>query len=408
MRGARAYLKTNLDWFSSTVRRIRKAQNGQALLEIFQHVIAPQLQRGRGRTLGCATHSANYTIKLRRDQAKLVGEGDANLLIANLSEERSLLVSLGPLVGLTQAANGEISEADYLAAYGHRGPDEFELSVPRPAEDPGWVKRQIEQLRQSPVDASGLVQKQQQAFGAAWQRLAHEVPQQSQRIATRIAESVRRARLREEVRSAYVRDRWSLRLFALRAGELSGLDQDIFFLTLAEVLDLLGGDRQAVRFIHSRKANYHHYKPLPPYPSVISGAFDPLTDLAKPSEPGPADGGTIVLSGSPGSVGSVEGVVHVLADPENGRDLQPGEILVAYTTDIAWTLLFHARRSCDHGCRRPAFACCDRCSGAGDSGSRRLRRRHPASENGRPGPGGWRSGNGGDSGLSLSESLQLK
>src|SRR5690606_14495476 len=52
------------------------------------------------------------------------------------------------------------------------------------------------------------------------------------------------------------------------------------------------------------------------------------------------DDGT-VLSGSPVSPGVVEGVVHVVFDP-NGANLVPGEILVCPGTDPAWTPLFLA------------------------------------------------------------------
>jgi pyruvate,water dikinase len=35
-----------------------------------------------------------------------------------------------------------------------------------------------------------------------------------------------------------------------------------------------------------------------------------------------------------------EGIVRIVTDPNSGEPLQPGEILVAVQTDIAWTLLF--------------------------------------------------------------------
>jgi pyruvate,water dikinase len=47
-----------------------------------------------------------------------------------------------------------------------------------------------------------------------------------------------------------------------------------------------------------------------------------------------------VITGSPGSAGRAEGVVRRLAGPEEGDQLQAGEVLVATQTDIAWTLLF--------------------------------------------------------------------
>jgi pyruvate,water dikinase len=232
-----------------------------------------------------------------------------------------------------------MSKGDYLANFGHRGPDEFELSVPRPAEDARWLDEQIELFRQSPVDVDSLLVEQRQEFERAWQRLETQYPQEVRRFSRRIDESARRARLREAVRSAYVRDRWSLRLFVLQAGVISGLGEDIFFLTLDEILDLLAGEGAALRFIPVRKETFHRYRSLPPYPPVIRGAFDPLNEAGEPSTTSVTHGSSLI-TGSPGSTGQVEGTVRVLADPDQWRDLQPGEILVAYQTDISWTLLF--------------------------------------------------------------------
>jgi len=42
----------------------------------------------------------------------------------------------------------------------------------------------------------------------------------------------------------------------------------------------------------------------------------------------------------PGSAGCVEGFVRVIHSPEEGMQLQPGEILVAVTTNVGWTPIF--------------------------------------------------------------------
>lgn len=73
-----------------------------------------------------------------------------------------------------------------------------------------------------------------------------------------------------------------VRLFALRASELTHLGDDIFFLTLDEVLNLLAGDKSAINSISSRKEAYLEYKSLPPYPSLIRGRFDPFVWAADP------------------------------------------------------------------------------------------------------------------------------
>ena len=169
----------------------------------------------------------------------------------------------------------------------------------------------------------------------------------------RIDEVALRARLREAARSEYVRERWLMRLFALRAGELTGLGEDIFFLIFDEVLDVLAGDAAAIPYIPARRQTYTRYKALPSYPSVIRGRFDPFQWTADPQRRtdlfdshGPAitvaagDGDSNAVRGSPGSAGRVEGVGRRLDSPDDGDQLKKGEILVAMQTDIAWTPLF--------------------------------------------------------------------
>jgi pyruvate,water dikinase len=279
----------------------------------------------------------------------LVGPQDANLLIANLSQEDAILESLGPIVGITRLAQGEISREEYLAAYGHRGPDEFELARPRPAEDPTWLDQQLQNFARTPVDVAGMITRQKQAYQEAWGRLQARDPRAARRFEPRIVESAHRACLRELARSAYVRDRWAIRLFALRAGEITGLGDQVFFLRLEELLSLLNGEQAVVANIPERVDAYQQYKALPAPPAVIRGMFDAVAwanDPNRASDIYLAQQGTGTspvanqICGSPGSAGVVEGLVRVIERPEYGGQLQPGEILVASQTDIAWTMLF--------------------------------------------------------------------
>jgi len=48
----------------------------------------------------------------------------------------------------------------------------------------------------------------------------------------------------------------------------------------------------------------------------------------------------MALHGAAGSAGRVEGIVRCLDSPEQGNQLQPGEILVTSLTNIHWTPLF--------------------------------------------------------------------
>ena len=348
IRQLESYLAETPGWFQNMRNRLHAETQKAPLLTLWVQEIAPHIKQGVWCVLGSATHSAEYTLKLRHDLTDLVGPDDANLLIANLSSQDDLLASLGLVAGLAKLARGEISRQSYLAQYGHRGPHEFELSISNPSEDPRWLDQQLAYFREHPIDIEDLLAKQQAAFAAAWARLQSQHPRQARTIHIRISENARRARLRELARSEYTRDRWLIRLFALRVADFTALGEDVFFLTLEEVLNLLSGDQTALNLIQARKTAYQQYKALPPYPSVIRGRFDPLEWAADPQRRRDIfDASTThkietsnLITGSPGSAGQVTGSARVVATPEEGQHLLSGEILVAVQTDVAWTLLF--------------------------------------------------------------------
>jgi rifampicin phosphotransferase len=155
------------------------------------------------------------------------------------------------------------------------------------------------------------------------------------------------ARNREFARSEVIRCFWVARAFILRAGEITGQGNDIFFLGLDEILALLGGDRSSLGFVPQRRATYDAYAALPTYPTLIRGPFDPFqwakdpnrrSDLYDATAKAPIANDSI--RGFPGSIGIVEGKVRVLTSPDDGEALLKGEILVTTVTNIGWTPLF--------------------------------------------------------------------
>ena len=102
----------------------------------------------------------------------------------------------------------------------------------------------------------------------------------------RTRERVRRwgavVRDRETARSENMRAFWVLRAFVVRAGELTGHGDDVFFLRSDELLDLLRGDNAALDEVPVRRATYEQYAALPPYPALIVGHFDPVRWAADP------------------------------------------------------------------------------------------------------------------------------
>jgi pyruvate,water dikinase len=241
-----------------------------------------------------------------------------------------------------------MSRAEYLETYGHRGPQEAELSIPRPAEDPDWLDRQLAEYEKNPVDVDALLARRREEFEAAWQRLQERHPGQARKLRSQIDKVGPAARMREAVRDEVTRFLWVEREWAVRAGQLSGLGDDIFLLTIDEVLALLAGDDTATAYIPTRQETYARYRALPPYPMIIRGPFDPFhwaadshrrSDIYDATAAAPVSTSN-TISGFAGAAGRVEGQVRLLDGPEQGDQLQRGEILVAVTTNVGWTPLF--------------------------------------------------------------------
>ena len=85
--------------------------------------------------------------------------------------------------------------------------------------------------------------------------------------------------------------------------------------------------------VATRRAEYDRELRRRHIPRVLlSDGTEPEAERAAP----PADG---ALVGTPASAGTVTGVVRVVLDPADAH-LEPGEILVAPSTDPGWTPLF--------------------------------------------------------------------
>jgi len=328
-------------------QRIAETDTASDLIDIWHREIFARLRTDLWVVAGGAAPLEDL-MKLKRELAELVGESDANALFSGLSSENEMLASLGPVVGVARVVQGKMSPQEYLDRYGHRGPCEGELSLPRPAEDPGWLDRQIAEYAKSPVDVDALLAKRHAEFEAAWQRLQERYPKKAPKLRREIDKVGPAARMRESVRDEVTRFLWVERDWALRAGELTGLGDDIFLLTIDEVLDLLAGEDTATQYIPARRETYARYRDLPPYPMIVRGRFDAdqwaadpnrRNDIYDATAPVPTSTSD-TLSGFAGAAGRVEGQVRVLDGPDQSDQFQLGEILVAVTTNVGWTPIF--------------------------------------------------------------------
>jgi phosphohistidine swiveling domain-containing protein len=334
-------------------KRIRQAQTKAELRALWRDELRPYVVHAFYILRGAMKWFDNPAAVLRHDLVELVGEADAHALLSNISGEAELLASLGPVVAVSRVAQGEMSREEYLERYGHRGPHEWELSVPQPAEDPDWLDRQLADYTRSPVDVDALLRRQRSEWEVAWRRFQERYPKQTSSMRRRLEKFATDARRREAVRSEVTRVAGVVRPFALRAGELTALGDGAFFLTLDEIEDVLSADASsavaATTFIPARRDTYERYRALPPYPAIINGRFDPERWAADPNRrsdfydshaPTTEPEGSEAITGFAGAAGRVEGLVRRLDSAEEGAQFQAGEILVTTTTNVGWTPLF--------------------------------------------------------------------
>ena len=274
-----------------------------------------------------------------------MGEEDARALRSGMHRAGGELASLGPLLGIARVRDGSMTAAAYADEWGHRGPDEFEVATPRPAEDPAWLDRQAAEAD----DPAPLLAAAASAREAAWRRLVSAHPKVATQWERRLEKAGEKGRAREWARSEFVRTFWVFREFYVRAGDLNGLGDDVFLLPVEELAAVLTGAPVPHTDLAERRAAYERYRALPPLPTVIRGRIDPEAWAADPhrrsdfydaTANGRAAAGEQGITGFPGSAGVVDGIARVALSIEDARALEPGEILVTTVTNVGWTPLF--------------------------------------------------------------------
>ena len=180
--------------------RAQAASSPTDLVALWQDELAPYLHKCNLMLEAGSKGDGGDFLKVRNVLRKLVGEADTNALLLATDSQASQLASLGPLLGLMQLMSDEIDRATFARQYGHHSPHLFEISYPRPAEDPQWIDQQLAGLRSAPTDIVTLLARQKETREAAWDRFQRRYPRQLATMGRRIARTRIAAREREAAR----------------------------------------------------------------------------------------------------------------------------------------------------------------------------------------------------------------
>ena len=149
-------------------------------------------------------------------------------------------------------------------------------SLPRPGEDPTWIDTQLAARATSATSYRDLISAQEEQRKQAWAEVEQRHPVHARILHRQLQRWGKISRDRERARSEVIRYFWVLRAYALQAGELTGLGEDIFFLDKAEIVRVLQGETISSTLINRRRAAYQAYSGLPKYPALDPRHFQPL------------------------------------------------------------------------------------------------------------------------------------
>ncbi|WP_144126469.1 PEP/pyruvate-binding domain-containing protein [Catellatospora sichuanensis] len=248
----------------------------------------------------------------------------------------------------TMPAAAQAGTAEFLARYGHRAVAEIDMGMPRWSDDPRYILGVLANyLRMDPSDGATLTPDRLFAQGAAEAEAMVDTLAGRAGKRSRLRGRLVRAMLGRARQLAGVRELpkyYMVRIIAAcrqqvalvgaelaKDGRLAEAD-DVFFLDLAEARAALSGTDQR-ELVEARRRAYDEELRRRHIPRVL---LSDGTEPAAKAAAGSADG---ALTGTPASAGRVTGTARVILDPV-GAHLEPGEILVAPSTDPGWTPLF--------------------------------------------------------------------
>jgi pyruvate,water dikinase len=229
---------------------------------------------------------------------------------------------------------------EFLARYGHRGVREIDVGMPRWREDPSPILNVLRTYLShgEQADPERQFREGEQAAQAALESLVERVRNAQGRLRAKFLRFLlRRLRaltgMREYPKFLFVGVVASIRQALARVGaELAATGRlqqadDVFFLDVSDL-----GSVADLRALAARnRAEYQRELGRHVIPRVMTSEGE--TSYTSPNlVPG-------ALAGTAASPGVYEGRARVILDPRGAR-LEPGEVLVAPSTDPAWTPLF--------------------------------------------------------------------
>ncbi len=327
------------------IAEIRQTETKQELYRYWEESMLPKLKDGMASIIGQSGTSMVPLFNTRNKIAKIAGDETAGKLYSGCL---GIMESMKPLLLIQDLVNGKISKEDYIKACGQRCPNEMELMEKHPYEDETYVDRLIEEHRGDTLDLYQMQSAQKTAYEEALKEFKEKYPGKIRWIDKTISKYIQANTFREDLRSKGVWIFCVFREYLLRAGELTGLGDDVFMLTFDEVFEYLKGNEVSTEVIRKRREKYEEYLSYETFPNIVIGRFDPKEWMEDPQRRKDVYARDLVreadadadIRGFAGAAGIVRGTVRVVTDVNFIHEIREGEILVTNATNVGWTPVF--------------------------------------------------------------------
>jgi rifampicin phosphotransferase len=243
--------------------------------------------------------------------------------------------------------------ASFMYQHGGRGPNEWDILSAVYETRPGLLWSAVDRLRRNddkadPAEGEARNAAQRERIGAQLAEMFKDNAEASGMLAAGLSSARVFMGARERCKTNNIRALHEVRMVfneLARRGVAAGSLADarhLFMLTETELDDYLADGSAFRTVLAERFADFESLSELSP-PYIVDGTAEPLSKWARKgaSTSAPVAVGD-VLKGIAGSPGIVTGTAKVLLTVDDPTELEPGDILIAPSTDPSWTPLFLA------------------------------------------------------------------
>ena len=232
-----------------------------------------------------------------------------------------------------EVAQGNLAVEEFLAQFGHRATEEFELAQPRWREDTSYIEQIVASFQMNPeTNPVYRIQSQEENKLQAEKEL-NNLSKTRQKQIRRILDLTRRYMPFREKSKFYLMLGYELiRRALLEIGRRYNLGDGVFYLMIDE-LEMPFDRDGAMQKISARRAERSKILRIELPDVIYSDALNQIGDSIPVEEHNEMKGTGI-------SAGVANGIAQILTDPTEASIDQKNYVLVCPSTDPGWTPLF--------------------------------------------------------------------